>query len=367
MEEQAILKTPLYDKHVEHGGKMVPFAGYLLPVQYPAGVIAEHKAVREGVGLFDVSHMGEVAFEGKDALANLQNLLCNDFASLAIGRVRYSPMLNPQGGVVDDVLVYRLAEESYWVVVNAANRHKDVAHMLAHQFGEVAITDVSDQYCQLALQGPKAQAVLQALVPPESIPQKYYSFLSQVQVAGVTCLLSRTGYTGEDGFELYAQAGDAEKLFDGLLEAGKPFGLQLCGLGSRDTLRMEAAMPLYGHEMDDTVSPLETGLGHFVKLEKPDFIGKAALLAAGEPGRARIGLKITGRGIAREHYPVLYQDRQVGLTTSGTFIPTLDAPVAMALVESQYQSVGAKLAVDIRGKAVEAEVVPLPFYSRKKQ
>ncbi len=366
MEEQAVLKTPLYGKHVENGGKMVPFAGYFLPVQYPAGVIAEHKAVRQGVGLFDVSHMGEVEFSGKDALANLQNLLCNDFASLAVGRVRYSPMLNPQGGVVDDVLVYRLGEEAYWVVVNAANRHKDVAHMRAHQFGEVVITDVSDQYCQLALQGPKAQAVLEALVPAEDIPQKYYSFRPEVPVAGVRCLVSRTGYTGEDGFELYAEAGDAERLFDALLEAGAPFGLQLCGLGSRDTLRMEAAMPLYGHEMDDTVSPLETGLGHFVKLDKPDFIGKAALLAAGEPRRARIGLKITGRGIAREHYPVLREGRQVGLTTSGTFIPTLESPVAMALVEAEYQSVGTQLQVDIRGKAVEAQVVPLPFYSRKK-
>ncbi|NLV59406.1 MAG: glycine cleavage system aminomethyltransferase GcvT [Clostridiales bacterium] len=366
VEEQVILKTPLYEKHIQHGGKIVPFAGYYLPVQYPAGVIAEHKAVREGVGLFDVSHMGEVAFEGRDALANLQNLLCNDFASLAIGRVRYSPMLNPQGGVVDDVLVYRLGEESYWMVVNAANRHKDVAHILAHRFGEVTITDVSDQYCQLALQGPKAEAVLGALLPAQSIPQRYYSFVPEADVAGVRCLVSRTGYTGEDGFELYAQAQDAGDLFDALLKAGAAYGLQLCGLGSRDTLRMEAAMPLYGHEMDESVSPLETGLGHFVKLDKPDFIGKAALLAAGEPKRARVGLTITGRGIAREHYPVLREQQQVGITTSGTFIPTLDAPVAMALVETSCQALGTKLFVDIRGKAVEAEVVPLPFYSRKK-
>lgn len=367
MEEQSILKTPLYGRHVEHGGKMVPFAGYLLPVQYPAGVIAEHKAVREGAGLFDVSHMGEVAFSGKDALANLQHLLCNDFASLQVGRVRYSPMLNPQGGVADDVLVYRLGEEAYWVVVNAANRHKDVAHMQAHRFGEVAITDQSDAYCQLALQGPKAQAVLEALAPAHGIPQRYYSFLADVAVAGVNCLISRTGYTGEDGFELYAPAGDAQTLFDALLAAGGPLGLQLCGLGSRDTLRMEASMPLYGHEMDDTISPLETGLGAFVKMEKPDFIGKAALLAAGEPLRARVGLKIIGRGIAREQYPVLHQGRQVGITTSGTFIPTLDAPVAMALVEAAHQGVGTQLAVDIRGKEVQAQVVPLPFYSRKKK
>ncbi len=366
MEEQIILKTPLYQKHVDNGGKIVPFAGYYLPVQYSAGVIAEHKAVREGVGLFDVSHMGEVTFEGKDALANLQNLLCNDFTSLQPGRVRYSPMLNAQGGVVDDVLVYCRGENRYLVVVNASNRHKDVRHMLAHQFGEVQIADVSDGYCQLALQGPKAEALLRTLVEEALVPAKYYSFLEDVSVGGVPCLVSRTGYTGEDGFELYAKAEDAEKLFDILTNAGQPFGLQLCGLGCRDTLRMEAAMPLYGHEMDDTVSPLETGLSHFVKMEKPDFIGKAALQAAGEPRRARIGLKITGRGIAREHFPVLHRDKQVGMTTSGTFIPTLDAPVAMALVEAPYQTVGSKLLVDIRGKAVEAEVVPLPFYSRKK-
>ncbi len=366
MEEQAVFKTPLYEKHVEHGGKIVPFAGYYLPVQYASGVIAEHKAVRESVGLFDVSHMGEVMFVGPDALANLQHLLCNDFMSLQVGRVRYSPMLNDQGGVVDDVLVYRLADETFMVVVNASNRHKDVNHMLAHQFGEVAITDVSDQYCQLALQGPKAEAVLQTLVSQECIPQKYYSFLQQVPVAGIPCLVSRTGYTGEDGFELYAAAEDAPKLFDALVEAGRGFGLRLCGLGCRDTLRMEAAMPLYGHEMDDAISPLETGLASFVKLEKVDFIGKAALVAAGQPTRARVGLKITGRGIAREQYPVLDGSSQVGSTTSGTFIPTLDAPVAMALVEVAYAAPGSKLFVDIRGKAVEAEVVPLPFYSRKK-
>lgn len=359
-------KTPLYECHLERGGKIVPFAGYLLPVQYETGVIKEHLAVRTACGLFDVSHMGEFTLRGKGALDVLQRLLTNDFRGMEDGHARYSPMCNESGGTVDDLLVYRFSGEHYMLVVNASNRDKDFAWIRDRLFGDCVLEDISDTVAQLALQGPEAEAILKPLAD-SPLPEKYYTFTLKADVGGVSCLVSRTGYTGEDGFELYAQAGDAEKLFDGLLEAGKPFGLQLCGLGSRDTLRMEAAMPLYGHEMDDTVSPLETGLGHFVKLEKPDFIGKAALLAAGEPGRARIGLKITGRGIAREHYPVLHQDRQVGLTTSGTFIPTLDAPVAMALVESQYQSVGAKLAVDIRGKAVEAEVVPLPFYSRKKQ
>ncbi|MCL1854116.1 MAG: glycine cleavage system aminomethyltransferase GcvT [Clostridia bacterium] len=362
MEEQGIRKTPLYERHAENGGKIVPFAGYALPVQYRSGVIAEHRAVREAVGLFDVSHMGEVLFEGRDALANLQNLLCNDFTSLQEGRVRYSPMLNPQGGVVDDVLVYCLGEEKYLVVVNASNREKDLRHMTAHRIGEAVITDLSDDYCQLALQGPGADAMLRTLT--ETLPQKYYSFLPDVDVGGVRCLVSRTGYTGEDGFELYARATDAERLFDALTAVGEPFGLQLCGLGCRDTLRMEAAMPLYGHEMDDTISPMETGLHPFVKLEKPDFIGKAALLNAGPPQRTRIGLRMVGRGIAREHFPVLHQDRQVGHITSGTFIPSQDAAVAMALVETARGLVGSRLFVEIRGKGVEADVVPLPFYSR---
>lgn len=366
MEEQAILKTPLYDRHVASGGKMVPFAGYFLPVQYTAGVIAEHLAVRENVGLFDVSHMGEVLFHGKDALANLQLLLCNDYANLQVGRVRYSPMLGEQGGVIDDVLVYKFADDEYLMVVNASNRHKDVSHILSQSFGEVSIIDTSDSICQLALQGPKAEALLRTLLPEESLPQKYYSFLREVDVKGVKCLVSRTGYTGEDGFELYADAADAEKLFDLLMDAGKSFEMQLCGLGCRDTLRMEAAMPLYGHEMDDTISPLETGLQPFVKMDKPFFIGKEALAAAGEPARARVGLKIVGRGIAREHFPVFAGDKQVGVTTSGTFLPTLNAAMAMALVDADCQTVGSKLLVEIRGKKVEAEIVALPFYRRKK-
>lgn len=366
MEESTIRKTPLYQKHVDNGGKIVPFAGYYLPVQYPAGVIREHMAVREGVGLFDVSHMGEISFLGRDALSNLQHLLCNDFANLQNGRVRYSPMLNPQGGVVDDVLVYKIDEEAYLMVVNASNREKDVRHILDNQFGEVIITDLSDDICQLALQGPKAEAVLQTLTAKESIPQKYYSFLRSAEVGGVPCLLSRTGYTGEDGFELYAAAEDAERLFDALVAAGEPFGLQLCGLGCRDTLRMEAAMPLYGHEMDDSITPLETGLGNYVKFDKSNFIGKDALLAAGEPKRARIGLKMVERGIAREHFPVFHRDKQVGFTTSGTHCPYLNLPVAMALVETPNKTVGDTLYVEIRGKLVQAEVVPLPFYSRKK-
>lgn len=358
------LKTPLYERHVAHGGRIVPFAGYLLPVQYEAGVIREHNAVRENVGLFDVSHMGEVSFEGPDALTALQRLLCNDLASLADGRVRYSPMLNAQGGVIDDVLVYRFSPDKYLMVVNAANRYKDVKHILAESAGDVRIADVSDSYGQLALQGPRAEALLSTLVPAERLPGRYYSFLPDVEVGGVRCLLSRTGYTGEDGFELYAPAGQTPQLFDALLAAGEPFGLQLCGLGCRDTLRLEAAMPLYSHEMDDGVTPLETALGRYVKLDRPGFIGREALLSAGAPKRARVGLRMKGRGIAREHYPVYAGETLVGHTTSGTHCPTV-GPVAMALVEAAHQTVGETLAVEIRGARVEAEIVPLPFYTRR--
>ncbi|MBE0600992.1 MAG: glycine cleavage system aminomethyltransferase GcvT [Firmicutes bacterium] len=358
---EELLKTPLYERHVANGGKMVPFAGYALPVQYEAGVMREHRAVREGVGLFDVSHMGEITFQGPDALNNIQNLLCNDFATLADGRVRYSPMLNESGGVIDDVLVYRRAENDYLMVVNASNRHKDAAHIFIHRFGDVEIDDISDSICQIALQGPKAEWMMQTLT--NRLPQKYYSFIDSVYLGGINCLISRTGYTGEDGFELYIKAEDGAALFDLLTLHGKAFHMQLCGLGCRDTLRLEAAMPLYGHEMDDTVSPLETGLERYVKLHKADFIGRRALLTMGTPKRARIGLRITGRGIAREHYPVLADGRQIGHTTSGTHCPTVGA-VAMALVDSRYQEPGTKLQVIIRETPVEAEIVSLPFYHK---
>lgn len=366
MDEQNLKKTPLYDLHIQHGGKLVPFAGYWLPVQYEAGVIREHQAVRQEAGLFDVSHMGEVSFNGPDALANIQNLLCNDFTSLQDGRVRYSPMLNPQGGVVDDVLVYRVSDSSYLMVVNAANKDKDFAWIKQNEFGNVKIEDLSDGIAQLALQGPRAEEMMRALLPEESIPQKYYSFLRNVKLRGMDCLVSRTGYTGEDGFEIYLDGKDAPKLFELLVETGKAYGLQLCGLGCRDTLRMEAAMPLYGHEMDDAVLPTETGLGNYVKMQKPAFIGREALAAAGEPKRARVGIKMVGRGIAREHFPVYHGDKLIGMTTSGTHSPTLGYPVAMALVETPYAGVGDSVLVEIRGKKVEGEIVPLPFYKRAK-
>ena len=355
-------KTPLYDCHVKAGGKIVPFAGYLLPVQYETGVIAEHMAVRTKCGLFDVSHMGEVTFRGPDALNNLQMLLTNDFSGMAVGQVRYSPMCNEEGGIVDDLIVYRMGEESYMVVVNAANREKDVAWMRAHLTGDVTFEDISDTVAQLALQGPCAETILSSLARKEEIPFKYYTYCSDVMVGGVRCIVSRTGYTGEDGFELYCAAKDAEALWNTLLHAGAEEGLIPCGLGARDTLRLEAAMPLYGHEMDDAVSPLETGLGFAVKMGKEAFIGKDAIQRRGKPQVKRVGLEVTGRGIAREHQDVFFEGEKIGHTTSGTYCPYLEKPRAMAQIDAGRAEAGTEVAIDIRGRKVAAKVVALPFY-----
>lgn len=360
------LKTPLYETHVRAGGKIVPFGGYLLPVQYQTGVIREHMAVRTAAGLFDVSHMGEVLCQGKDALANLQKLLTNNFTNLVDGQARYSPMCNENGGTVDDLIVYKRADNDYFIVVNAANKDKDYQWMLKHQFGEVTFTDASEDYAQLALQGPKALEILRKLTDEENIPKKYYHAVFDTQAAGIPCIISKTGYTGEDGVELYLASDRAAEMWEALLEAGKEEGLIPCGLGARDTLRMEAAMPLYGHEMNDEVTPLETGLNFAVKMTKEDFIGKKALEEKGTPTIKRVGLRVTGRGIIREHQDI-YQDGQlIGHTTSGTHCPYLGYPIAMALVDADKAEVGAQVEADVRGRRVAAEVVALPFYKRSK-
>lgn len=359
----AELKTPLYEAHVKAGGKIVPFAGYLLPVQY-SGVIDEHMAVRTKAGLFDVSHMGEVMCTGKDALLNLQMILTNDFTNMVDGQARYSIMCNENGGTVDDLIVYKYKEDCYFIVVNAANKDKDYQWMLDHQFGEVKFEDISDSVAQLALQGPKAMEILRKLTTEENIPEKYYHAVFNAEVAGMKCIVSKTGYTGEDGVEIYLASEEAEKMWEVLLEAGKEEGLVPCGLGARDTLRLEAAMPLYGHEMDDEVTPLETGLKFAVKMKKDDFIGKKALEDKGEITRKRVGLKVTGRGIVREHSEVYVGDQLAGMTTSGTHCPFLGYPVAMALLNVDHTEIGTKVNVAVRGRKIEAEIVALPFYKR---
>lgn len=358
-------KTPLYDVYGKYGGKIISFGGYLLPVQFQ-GILEEHMAARTAVGLFDVSHMGEITCKGKDALAFLNRVLTNDYTSLKTGSARYSPMCNDKGGIVDDLIVYKVADEDYFVVVNAATKDKDYAWMQGHVQGDCQLADVSDQYIQLALQGPKAEEVLRRLLSDGAIPKKPYTAKFHVDLQGTDTLVSRTGYTGEDGFELYFAVPDAEKIWNLLLETGRPYGIQPCGLGARDTLRMEAAMPLYGQEMSDDITPLEAGLDRFVKLAKPDFIGKAALVAAGEPRRVRVGLKVTGRGIVREHMDVWAGEKLVGQTTSGTYCPYVKRPIAMALVDRDYAAVGTPLEADVRGRRVTVETEPLPFYTRKK-
>ena len=358
------LKTPIYDRHAASGGTIVPFAGYLLPVQYPTGIIAEHNAVRTAAGLFDVSHMGEIVFSGKDALKNLNYLMTNDFTSMVDGQVRYSVMCNEQGGCVDDLIVYRLNDETYWAVVNAANRYKDFEWIRSHVLGDVTVEDISDSIAQLALQGPAAKDILLQLISETELPAKYYTFRKDVMIAGMKCLISQTGYTGEAGYEIYLPNGDAPSLWNLLLETGKSKGLIPCGLGARDTLRLEAAMPLYGHEMDERISPLETGLHFAVKMKKDDFIGKKGLEEKGAPTVKRIGLKITGRGIAREHQDVYAGETLIGQTTSGTHAPFLKVPIAMALVDVDSVETGSKVEIDVRGRRVTAEAVPLPFYKK---
>ena len=360
-------KTPLYEAHLKAGGKMVPFGGYILPVQYGTGVIKEHLAVRTAVGMFDVSHMGEILCEGPDALANLNRILTNDFTSMVPEQARYSPMCNEHGGTVDDLIVYKFDDEKYFLVVNAANKDKDYQWMLDHQKGDVTFTDVSDQYAQIAVQGPKAMDVIRKLAKEEDIPAKYYYAKLASEAAGIPCIISKTGYTGEDGVELYLPAAKAEEMWNALLEAGKDEGLIPCGLGARDTLRMEAGMPLYGHEMNDDISPIEAGLGFAVKMKKDDFIGKAPMEAAGEPDVVRVGLQVTGRGIVREHQDVYNEaGEKIGMSTSGTKCPCFDKPIAMARVPKEYAAVGTRLSVDVRGRMVETEVIPLPFYKREK-
>lgn len=357
------LKTPLYECHVRGKGKMVPFAGYLLPVQY-TDVIAEHNAVRTRAGLFDVSHMGEVMLSGPDALATINHLFTNDFTNMQDGRVRYSPMCNEEGGVIDDLIVYRMAADRYFIVVNASNRHKDVAWMKERLIGDTILEDQSDSYAQLALQGPASKEILSKVAAVGELPEKYYTFAGQVSVAGVPCLVSQTGYTGEHGYEIYCRPEAAESIWNALLAAGEADGLIPCGLGARDTLRLEAGMPLYGHEMSETISPLETGLQFAVKMQKEEFIGKTAIVEKGEPQITRVGLKVTGRGIVREHCNIYRGDQEIGESTSGTHCPYLGGAYAMALIDRRYAETGTQLEAEVRGRKVAVEIVPLPFYKK---
>ncbi len=357
-------RTPLYPCHLEAGARLVDFAGWEMPVQY-AGLIAEHQAVRTAAGLFDVSHMGEVRVAGAGATAFLQRLTPNDVSKLAPGRAHYSALLTEAGTYVDDLLIYRLAEDEYLLVVNASNREKDFAWIAGHAPAGLELADLSEEYALLALQGPKALEILSGLTDADLAAIRYYGFV-QGEVGGHPTLISRTGYTGEDGFELYLPPAAAPELWRLLLAAGTPFGLMPAGLGARDTLRLEAAMALYGHEIDDQTTPWEAKLDWTIKLEKGDFIGRDALVAqrAAGPTRQLVGFEVAGRGIARQDHGVVVEGRQVGVVTSGTFSPTFQKALGLAIVPVELATIGQRLTVDVRGREIEATVVATPFYRR---
>ncbi len=357
-------RTPLYDTHVALGGRIVEFAGWEMPVWYE-GLGAEHQAVRQRVGLFDVSHMGEFLISGPGALGFALRMFTNDAALLAIGQAQYTLMPNEHGGTVDDLLLYRLADDRFLTVVNASNIDKDREWLRAHLPPSAELEDVSDARVLLALQGPLAEQVLRPLVDAPLTELAYYHFRDGA-VAGIPALISRTGYTGEDGFEIMVAAADGPELWSALMAAGKDRGIQPAGLGARDSLRLEAAMPLYGHELDDETSALEAGLGYFVKLDKPEMMGLERLAREKAEGvrKKLVGLVCQERAIPRQGYPILANGQMVGVVTSGTLSPTLNQPIAMGYVPPTYAALGTPLAVEIRGRAVPATVVKRPFYKR---
>lgn len=357
-------RTALYDWHVAHGGRMVDFAGWEMPIQYTS-IIEEHNAVRQRVGLFDIAHMGRLIFAGLQAGELLDHLVSCDVAALKVGQVRYGLICNEQGGILDDVLVYRFDDE-YLLVVNASNREKIVDWIDRHRSSfDAAVRDETLNTFMAALQGPQAASVLAPHTSLELDSLRYYT-ADHTQVFGLDATLSRTGYTGEDGFEIIVSAGEGPQLWEQLMQAGADAGIAPCGLGCRDTLRLEAGMPLYGHEMDESTDPVTAGLGFAVKLQAGDFIGKAALeqLKQQPVEHKRVGLVLEGRRIAREGSAVLADGTQVGRVTSGTFSPTLGQSIAMASVERIVAGEEADLSVDIRGQQVVARIVPLPFYKR---
>lgn len=356
-------KTPLFSAHQQLGGRLVDFAGWELPVQY-RGLIAEHEAVRTKVGLFDVSHMGEIEFRGPGALETVNRLISNDLGRIADGQAVYAGLLNPSGGFVDDIVVYRFSAEHIFICVNASNREKDFEWMRDQAKGVKPI-DRSDEYAQIAVQGPKAFGLVQRLCESPLAAIGTYRFTTGT-VASVACIISRTGYTGEDGFELYCAPTDAERLWFALLDAGKADGAVPAGLGARDSLRTEMKYALYGNDIDDVHTPLEAGLGWIVKWDKGDFVGKAALQEQKAQGVVRklVGFELVEPGVPRGHYSILKDGQPVGVVTSGTMGPTIKKAIGIGYVPTALAGEGASFQVDIRGRPVNAKVVKTPFYTR---
>ena len=372
-----VRKTALNAAHRALGAKMVDFNGWDMPVEYPAsvggGIIAEHIAVRTSVGIFDVSHMGDIRLAGPDALAAVQHISMNDASRLAIGQAQYSALLYPQGTFVDDVIVHRLGNDEYLLVINAGTREKDFNWVRdnTRQFN-CKVQNLSDDFTQIAIQGPKGVDLLSRLTDVDLRTVKFY-WVTHGTVCGLNnILIARTGYTAEDGFEIYVPSDEttSERVWNEVLAAGKEFGAVPCGLGARNTLRLEGKLPLYGHEISDTINVWEAGLDRFCKVEKPEFVGREALEQARATGTKRtlIGLEMVGRGIARDSYRILNTEGQeIGYVTSGSYAPFLKKNIALAYVPPEFSAVGTELQVEIRNQDVKAEVVPTPFYKKPKK
>ena len=370
-----VRKTALNAVHRQMGAKMVDFNGWDMPIEYPSsgGIIAEHNAVRTGVGIFDVSHMGDIRLAGPEALFAVQHITMNDAARLAIGQAQYSAMLYPQGTFVDDVIVHRVSEFDYLLVINAATREKDFNWVQENtKRFDCFVENLSDSFTQIAIQGPKAVNLLEKLTDAILSSVRFY-WVTRGTVCGLAdILMARTGYTGEDGFEIYIPADEATSamVWTKILEAGKELGVVACGLGARNTLRLEATLPLYGHEISETIDVWEAGLDRFCKLEKMEFIGRGALEEAKAEGlkRTLVGLEMVGRGIARDGYKILDEsERETGYVTSGSYAPFLKKNIALAYVSPSLAKVGTMVKVEVRGCGIEARVVPTPFYKRPRK
>ena len=367
MSETPTDKTPLYDEHVRAGGRMVPFAGFSLPIQY-SGIVDEHNAVRTAAGIFDVSHMGELEMRGEYAAQVVDYLVTNDTRKLVDGQALYTCACNAEGTILDDLIVYRAAQDRWLIVCNASNREKMVGVFQKAAENHCEFKDLSSETALVALQGPKAFAILaQAGADAAALASlKPFHFRDAI-VANVPCTASRTGYTGEDGVEIFCKPADAPALWSHLLELGAPMGLKPCGLGARDTLRLEARLSLYGNDIDETTNPIEAGLGWVVKLDKPDFVGKAALerIKAAPLARKMVGFEMTGRGVARHGYPIVDADgKAIGTCTSGSPGPTVGKSIGMGYVPAELSAVGTAIKVDCRGRAIDAVIVKTPFYKR---
>lgn len=366
MSDTTLKRTPLHAVHLAAKARMVDFGGWEMPVQY-SGLVDEHNAVRTAVGLFDVSHMGEIEVRGPQAVQLVDSLTCNNVAKLLVGQAHYSGLMLETGGFVDDILVHKVAPDHLFLCVNASNQDQDYAYMLRNNSFDAAVEFAGPRYAQLAVQGPRALDTLQKLTPADLNKIKYYWFQDD-QVAGVTARVAHTGYTGEDGFEVYVAPGDAVKVWGEMLEAGREFGIKPCGLGARNTLRLEAKMALYGHEIDAERTPFEADLAWIVKMDKGDFVGRAALDRQRREGlrRTLVGFEMRGRGIGRDGYAVRYQGQPAGWVTSGSPSPTLGKNIGLCYVPLEVATPGTAIEVIVRDQPVAAEIVPTPFYKRAK-